>query len=118
MTSEVELDLYSGRPNPRFALDDATEVELAGRLARLPPSAGPLSLREGLGYRGFRIRGGSGARFAEVAVSDGVVWVLDKAGAERWFTDPDRALERWLADVARQHLGSEELDLLRHDLAR
>ena len=58
----VELDMFSGRPNPVWQLDAVAEQELleleralqpAGRLANEPPA---------LGYRGFAYGNGSDTR--------------------------------------------------------
>ena len=52
----VELDIFSGRPNPRWRLSDAEAArvrELIDALAPAPNSALPEP--PGLGYRGFRI---------------------------------------------------------------
>jgi hypothetical protein len=50
---EIELDIFSGRPNPRWTLDaDEGEEFLTRLLDRTVPIA-PLRSSEGLGYRGF-----------------------------------------------------------------
>ena len=118
MASEVEVDLYSGRPNPRFSLDAATEAELVRRIAALPPSGSRAGLREGLGYRGFRIEGRVAAPFSQIVVSGGVVLIHDRAGGERQFADPGRTLERWLVETSAAHLAPGELDMLRQELTR
>jgi hypothetical protein len=86
--TQVELDIYSGLPNPRWQLtaDEATELE--SRLVDLPASARPIPDGK-LGYRGFvvhddgrRIQIGSGL----VIVSRGEQHEVyeDKRGAEDW----------------------------------
>jgi hypothetical protein len=116
--SEVEVDLYSGRLNPRFSLDAETEAELVRRLAALPPLGSRAVPREGLGYRGLRIEGQAAAPFSQIVVSDGVVLVYDRAGGERQFADPGRTLERWLVETSAAHLAPGELDMLRQDFTR
>jgi hypothetical protein len=49
----VELDIFSGRPNPRWQLDERTAGELRDRLGRLQRSTAPPPEPPGLGYRGF-----------------------------------------------------------------
>lgn len=49
----VEFDLFSGRVNPSWALDDAAADELRGLVAQRAPSAGPEPSVPSLGYRGF-----------------------------------------------------------------
>jgi hypothetical protein len=117
MPVEVEVDLYSGRPNPRFALPAAAATELEQRLATLPPAAAGASPREGLGYRGLRIVAPDSG-FAEVVVSAGTVEIRDRAGRILRRADPDRALERWLIQAGASRLLPGELSTLHQDLAR
>src|SRR4051794_13432217 len=54
----VELDIFSGRPNPRWELGeqeavDLTQAESRLKLSRMRPPEPP-----GLGYRGFRYTDG------------------------------------------------------------
>jgi len=112
MSVEVEVDLYSGRPNPRFNLPVAAEFER--RLTGLPPAtAGTDQVRDGLGYRGLRI---TGASIGEVFVSGGVVEIRDPIGGVTRRTDPGRSLERWLVKAASGQIPSGELDVVRDDL--
>jgi hypothetical protein len=114
---DVEVDLYSGRPNPRFRLDPAAAAELMRRLAALPPLSGPATPRETLGYRGLRIDAGVAESPAtEIVVSDGVVIVRDRDGAERLLKDPHRGLERWLIEAGTANLDPGEVVVLRQDL--
>jgi hypothetical protein len=116
---DVEVDLYSGRPNPHFRLDPAKAGELMRRLAALPPSRGDAAPREGLGFRGLRIQvGAADSPVAEIVVSDGVVLVRDRSGGEYSLEDPDRALERWLIEAGAGSLDPGEVLVLRQDLAR
>lgn len=84
----VELDVFSGRPNPRWELDDRASQELRllqGRLtrARETPPEPP-----GLGYRGFRY--GDGDR---VHAYRGYV-----RSASGDLADPTFSIERFLLD--------------------
>ena len=49
----VELDIFSGRPNPVWRLDDRAAGEVRRRLAALSPSPARAADPPGLGYRGF-----------------------------------------------------------------
>jgi len=49
----VELDIYSGRPNPRWKLDASASQELKSLLSRLGVSNSKPVEPPGLGYRGF-----------------------------------------------------------------
>ncbi len=49
----VELDIFSGKPNPRWALDPATAGELRIIVGALPAASRISSDPPALGYRGF-----------------------------------------------------------------
>jgi len=50
---EIELDIFSGRPNPRWTLDSAEAKEFLTRLLDRTVPMAPIHTNEGLGYRGF-----------------------------------------------------------------
>jgi|SRR5262245_5774353 len=49
----VELDVFSGRPNPRWELDGDSAESLRRLIGGLPPTADAPPEPPGLGYRGF-----------------------------------------------------------------
>src|SRR4029079_8863933 len=55
MAIDVEVLVYSGRPNPRARLRADAPAELTRRLERLPPFEGALPAEAGLGYTGLRV---------------------------------------------------------------
>lgn len=115
----VEVDLYSGRPNPRFPLEPAAAGELARRIEALAPAAGGGRPRDGLGYRGLRVRTGpDDDDAAEIVVSGGLVTLHGPDGPPRRLEDAGRELERWLLDVGTGRLDPEVLATVRQDLAR
>jgi hypothetical protein len=118
MPVEIEVDLYSGRPNPRVTLTPAAEAALRQRLAGLPVApAGTAGPQDGLGYRGLRIVGYAG--ISEIIVSAGVVELRDQAGRLALHEDPGRGLERWLIKEAVAGAVSPEVSReLQQDLAR
>jgi hypothetical protein len=88
---EIELDIFSGRPNPRWTLDAAEGKEFLTRLLDRSVPMAPLSSREGLGYRGFICKAtGNTAAILQARhlpttfrVRDGLVQSID-AGTETW----------------------------------
>ena len=101
----VELDVFSGRPAPRWRLDDAAERELVALHRRLATLAEPPEAPPGLGYRGF---------VYHLEGSEWRAWRGTVASAGRVLADPTRAVERLLlaalpADYAdlRPRLGQE-----------
>ena len=91
---KLELDVFSGRPNPSWDLSPEEEAELARRLTDLRPveQAPP---DPGLGYRGFLLSGPS----RQVRVYQGVLTITER-GATRHYTDVHR-IEAWLAGQAK-----------------
>lgn len=56
---EVELDIFSGRPNPTWILSEKDEQELLDRVIAEPEQLSPVDSPDelfGLGYRGFIVR--------------------------------------------------------------
>ena len=51
---KIELDMFSGRPNPAWEPSAGEQAEITARLLNLPPSP-PVMEPDGLGYRGFVI---------------------------------------------------------------
>ncbi|MBD1845621.1 hypothetical protein H6F89_19855 [Cyanobacteria bacterium FACHB-63] len=93
---QVELDVFSGRPNPRWELTPAEAHEFNRLLKSLPADSEGM-LKEGLGYRGLivtltesRTKG-----YDRITISNGQVIVTEQ-GCSKQFADRDRKLERWL----------------------
>lgn len=115
----VELDIYSGRPNPAWTLTAEQEGDFRGLLARLR-AAGFAHRGDGepppaLGYRGLVVTGLAAADGRRPAAGDavlvrGVVVLWRDAGL--LVADPDRAAERFLARTGRGAVADRVLDLL------
>jgi len=105
-TSHVELDVFSGLPNPTWDLSAADTATLLGIISALHASP-PVDLPTPLGYRGFVIAvdaPGSGSR-ATIRAYHGIV---EYHGLEtNYYSDPDKQVERWLLSTAQPHIDSE-----------
>lgn len=90
----VELDVFSGRPNPRWELNEDSAVALRGLLSRLTVATTTPPEQPGLGYRGFVYASETdgGRAFRGYVVRSDVV-----------LADPSSSVERFLRD----HLPSE-----------
>jgi hypothetical protein len=106
----VELDIFSGRPNPVWVLDTAQEAEIRGRIARLKPSSAKVSV-PGLGYRGFIVHDVGEMRFYRGQVLPG----LD-ADTARWGAT-DRELERWLLETGRGVIEASIYQMVRRGIS-
>jgi hypothetical protein len=121
MATRVTLRMFSGRPNPVFALSPADERKLYAQVAvlRSVPAATPMYRTGGLGYRGFDIE--------PVSVPPGITprvlpararlygEVLDYGGAAHALLDVGRAIERWLVTLALPLLDPPARLLLRQE---
>ncbi|HEX8276286.1 MAG TPA: hypothetical protein VF615_26840 [Longimicrobiaceae bacterium] len=110
----VQADVFSGRPNPEWSLESGETSELRHLLGRLRGAERPGRLYDGLGYRGFVVFGTEGVipGCDELRVQAGQV-VAHCGGGDRWYADPDRALERWLAETAEGRTEADVARLLR-----
>lgn len=87
----VELDIFSGRPNPSWTLAPPERDRLLRELRlRTREVAAPRSL-PGLGYRGFVLRIAAGGTTEVITVGEGTI---ERNGALH--PDRDRAVERYL----------------------
>jgi hypothetical protein len=101
---EVELDVFSGRPNPRWVLTPAESRQLTGRVRDGTAPVVPVSMDAGnLGYRGFIVRAsgteavnlGSDGRPIAFRVRSGLAPArqFDLAAEEFLLTGLDRATD-------------------------
>ncbi|MEV7554661.1 hypothetical protein AB0N89_34015 [Amycolatopsis sp. NPDC089917] len=86
----VELDIFSGMPNPAWTLRNAEAAEFQRRLESLP-RASDGRIANDLGYRGFVTHAGA----TTAHVQRGTVRV-GRDGETDFRTDSGRELERWL----------------------
>jgi hypothetical protein len=119
VTVQVELDAFSGRPNPRWDMRGPQAAEFVKRLHTLRMLEANGSIADGLGYRGFIIRS-NGERvngYDEIRLYRGTVIARRGDRSER-FSDPERGLERWLLDSARGHVDEPVLQHISRDIER
>ena len=109
----VTVDVFSGLPNPTFALTDSEAKEFERRLRLLLPVA-PQNVPEppGLGYRGLVVEGADWPMIdVPIVIYRGVV-----RHGEMFLPDPGRALERWLLGIAGPRLAPAVRDIVLGDL--
>ena len=92
----VEVDMFSGRPNPAWRMSPRQSQAAIKMLNRLPRTTAG-SLNEGLGYRGtvIRVRSSAWRIFRGRAYES-------KSG--RWKTDDHRKLERFAIATGKSNL--------------
>jgi hypothetical protein len=115
---EVEADIFSGRPNPRWTLDEASTAVVAAMLGALPPAAHPAAAPQALGYRGMVLRDVEAAfpGCTEVRLHGGAVTARCADGV-RHLADAGRRVEAWVMETARRRVEPEVYQALKDSLA-
>ncbi len=107
----VEVDVFSGAPNPQWTLDANSEARLETLVSHLAPAPGGTApSAPGLGFRGFVVRGldmgsvsGSpGAHSTLHVLGDDVV--ATAGDRQTVFTDPGHEVYTMLRDLALDHV--------------
>ena len=99
---EVELDIFSGMPNPTWVLTDAEAESFVKQLAALPRTFAR-ELSGNLGYRGFIVQVTQGADTQSIRIQNGTSQI-SKGATKAYASDEGRALERWLLNTGKPHL--------------
>lgn len=116
-TARIEVDLYSGRPNPVWDLSHSDAQQLAHRLQGLPALpqglGSPAKVSSGLGYRGLRVEIDPDGTACHLAITSG--YVIYESGPEKEKPprqDTQRSLEKWLLKTGKATLGDDLLKYL------
>lgn len=109
---QVEVDLYSGRPNPTWTLPPEAVALLEQRLATAPRATNARMSDPGLGYRGLTVAlpistGG----VASIRIFAGLVERVTASGAVL-VRDDQRALERALIATASDKIPYEVFEYI------
>ena len=100
----VELDIFSGEPNPAWTLTQAERNAVLAELSHAEET-GPQDMFDGLGYRGFVLSpaGAGHTPVVELRIRHGAIRYRAGETVTYW-KDPDRRAERRLLSSARLHL--------------
>ena len=104
-TVVVFLQVYSGRPDPSWTLDDSGVQDVVGRVRQaLSVPARGKPPEPVLGYRGFRIENRANVPDLAPALTvwQGFLVTIGRQGQTEIWNDTGE-LERWLLDDARRH---------------
>jgi hypothetical protein len=113
---EVELDIFSGMPNPTWVLTGAEAASFLQKLAELPP-ASPTKLSGNLGYRGLIVQVTQGADTQLIHIQNGTVHIA-KGAIDFYTRDDNRKMERWLVNTGKAHLKNELLQVVEREFQR
>jgi hypothetical protein len=97
----VELDIFSGRPNPTWTLNDEETKEFLARFGSLTAGDPQKPLYDGLGYRGSRVTGLSD--YDGLTVWNGIVEARRGEKTYRW-RDRKKGLEEFLLKNSKAHI--------------
>ena len=111
---EVELDIFSGMPNPTWTLTNAEGDSFLKQLASLPRTS-PRVFSGNLGYRGFIVQCTQGANTKLIRVQNGTVHSLQGV-TDVYALDENRQLERWLISTGRPHLEDDLFQIAQREL--
>lgn len=116
---QVEVDVYSGRPNPRWDLSPQQAEEFLKMVRSLPKGERDTALDEGLGYRGLNVTGDKLKQegYDKLVIGKGIV-VAQEGSESQQFTDKDRALERWLLQTGKGQLEDELYEYLSEETSK
>lgn len=97
ISAVVELDVYSGQPNPRWKLDDKICKDILEEIRHLTVERAVIQRPDQLGYRGLRVIVDAvpSHKYEEFYVGDGYVF-LHCEGREGVFIDDNRRIEQKL----------------------
>ena len=102
---EVELDIFSGNPNPTWSLSDKDVAIFLERLAILP-KASAKELSTNLGYRGFIVQVTNQTEQNLVRIQNGTVQ-LSQGSTNVYYSDQNRDLEGWLLNSGKPSLKND-----------
>jgi hypothetical protein len=112
-TVTVEVDIFSGMPNPVWTLSEAAAAAYLSKLSELSRTAA--RQRSGkLGYRGLVVRMPEQPGRI-VYIQDGVV-ESDDGTSRTFFRDQQRSLERWLIGTGEELLDRAALSAIDADM--
>ncbi len=110
---EVELDIFSGMPNPTWGLTDAETDSFVKRLDALPRTSAK-ELSGNLGYRGFIVQLTQGTETQSIHIQKGTVQI-SKGATNVFASDGGRELERWLLNTGKPHLRNDIFQIAERD---
>jgi hypothetical protein len=103
----IELDIFSGRPNPSWVLEDEDRKKLLKLLSADRSAKDGANDSSELGYRGFFVRITSELGKQEIHVGNGSIEI-----GRRFYHDAERMLERFIIASMPKDLKAQFQDVL------
>ncbi len=97
----VELDIYSGQPNPTWILPSAIEEDMMSRITKLKSTSKITINPQNLGYRGFIIntQDSESNILKTIKLYKGFIEVSNSTG-KMYYEDPQKKIEIWLLSTS------------------
>ncbi len=101
MAATVQLNIFSGRPNPTWNLSDDQARELLDRVHRVETKTHlkPVAPEGGLGFRGFTVTAAATSTLGQLRLSASQ-GVIDTGATDLSLFDDKREIEDWLLKTA------------------
>ena len=109
----VELDIFSGIPNPVWILS-GTDGDLFLKKLAMLPQASAKELHDDLGYRGFIVEVINETEDSLIRIQNGTVQ-LSQNDNNVYYSDQNRHLERWLLNSGKPTLRSDLFKIVERD---
>jgi len=110
---EVELDIFSGIPNPVWILS-GTDGDLFLKKLAMLPQASAKELHDDLGYRGFIVEVTNETEESLVRIQNGTVHISQN-DTNVYYRDQNRNLEMWLLNSGKPTLRSDLFKIVERD---
>jgi hypothetical protein len=111
---KVELDIFSGNPNPTWFLSDCEGATFINKLLKLPKIPAR-ELFSKLGYRGFIVQVTNDSEQSLIKLQNGMVQ-FSKGDSNVYYGDVCLDLERWLLNSGKLYLKSDLFDMVKREL--
>ena len=110
----MELDIFSGMPNPTWTLTNGEVDRFTQQLGVLPPSAAR-ELSGNLGYRWLIVQCTRGTKKQSIRTQRGIVQI-SRDERTVYMTDQGRELERQLLNIGKRHLNLDILQIVEREI--
>lgn len=115
--TRVELDVFSGRPNPEWKMIDE-ESRTFHEMFAICPNLPQTNMFDGLGYRGFIVKTTQPSTPTEpliIAIHGGVVKIVNDKIVS-YCQDVDSKIEKWLLEQSRQFVEKDLQEIVEASL--
>jgi hypothetical protein len=115
VAAQIELDVFSGMPNPTWQLSGTETIDLRNKLLDLP-AIPEQTFEEPLGYRGIKVRFTDATGEVTLRVWRGVAQKRTVAGLT-FYADQNRVLEDWLLQSGKPYISSDLFSTIQTEIS-